>query len=148
MVWPKRPKRPKRPTKTTPIGTLSSAGYWPKVINKLEIDRTAIDPITRLPILFGSSLKGAVRTALLDQINNGDKARPNEKSQGLQQRLFDYQQCFEQDPMRLVQFADAPWVDEAGLPATQIHLAVNRKKAPVMDAKGQLRASAAELLLG
>lgn len=41
-----------------------------QVLNKLEIDRTAYNPITRQPVLFGSSIKGAIRTALLDQIND------------------------------------------------------------------------------
>ena len=124
-----------------------------KVLNRLEIDRTSFNPITRQPVLYGSSLKGAIRTALLDKVNNGQPARERERK-GLhefQGRLFRYydenarpRMTLERDPMRLVQLADATWRGEPGLPASQVHLAVNRKKAPVVDEKGALRKSTAE----
>ena len=41
--------------------------------------------------------------------------------------------------MRLVQFSDAAWHGEPGLPATTVQLAVNRKKVAVMDKNGELR---------
>lgn len=122
-----------------------------KVVNKLEIDRTSFNPITRLPVLFGSSIKGAIRTALLDGLNDGKPVLKNaqtgrpETSLQLQMRLFQYRAGkFELDPMRLVQLADAAWAGESGLPAAQVYLAVNRKKAPVADASGKLRTSQAE----
>ncbi|MDM7457529.1 MAG: RAMP superfamily CRISPR-associated protein, partial [Tepidimonas sp.] len=128
-----------------------------QVLNRLEIDRTAYNPVTRLPVLYGSSLKGAIRTALLDKINGGSRLqmvedrrtgkRRDENNQELQNRLFRYQPGrFERDPMRLVQLADAVWCGEPGLPATRVHLAVNRKKAPVVDEKGVLRKSKADEL--
>jgi len=128
-----------------------------KVVNRLEIDRTSFNPVTRLPVLFGSSLKGAMRTALLDGVNGGagllkveDRRagkRRDENNQELQNRLFQYRAGkFELDPMRLVQLADATWNSEPGLPAAQVHLAVNRKKAPVVDAGGALRKSKADEL--
>jgi CRISPR-associated protein Csm5 len=123
-----------------------------KVINKLELDRTAYNPVSRQPVLFGSSLKGAIRTALLDQVNAG---RPAQEPKGLhefQGRLFRYydydrdnrRMHLERDPMRLVHVADAVWNGERGLYATHIRLAVNRKKAPVKDEQGRLRKSQAE----
>jgi len=126
-----------------------------KVLNKLEIDRTSFNPVTRQPVLFGSSIKGAMRTALLDQANGGAGLRKiedrrthklrDENNQELQNRLLQYRAGkFELDPMRLVQLADAAWSGEPGLPAAQVHLAVNRKKAPVADASGKLRTSQAE----
>ncbi|MFN4166511.1 MAG: RAMP superfamily CRISPR-associated protein [Ferrovibrio sp.] len=126
-----------------------------KVLNRLEIDRTSFNPVTRQPVLYGSSLKGAIRTALLDKINGGASLqkvedrhtgkRRDENNQELQNRLFQYRPGkFERDPMRLVRLADATWRGEPGLPATQVHLAVNRKKAPVVDEKGGLRKSMAE----
>lgn len=122
-----------------------------KVVNKLEIDRTSFNPITRQPVLFGSSIKGAIRTALLDGLNDGKPVLKNtqtgkpETSLQLQMRLFQYRAGkFELDPMRLVQLADAAWAGESGLPAAQVYLAVNRKKAPVADASGKLRTSQAE----
>lgn len=116
-----------------------------KVVNKLEIERVATNPVTKLPVLFGSSIKGAIRTALLDSVN---PVRPTsdrtEKSLKMQQRLFKLTAGkFELDPMRLLQFADAPWVAEDGLPPSHVQLAVNRKKTPVVDENGQLRKSKA-----
>jgi CRISPR-associated protein Csm5 len=126
-----------------------------KVLNRLEIDRTSFNPVTRQPVLFGSSLKGAMRTALLDAVNTGagllkveDRRtgrRRDENNQELQTRLFQYRAGkFELDPMRLVQLSDAAWCGEADLPAAQVHLAVNRKKAEVKDQQGNTRKSQAE----
>lgn len=128
-----------------------------KVFNRLEIDRTGFNPVTRQPVLYGSSLKGAIRTALLDKIDDGASLqkvedrrtgkRRDENNQELQNRLLQYRPGkFELDPMRLVQLSDAAWFGEPGLPATQVHLAVNRKKAPVVDEKGMLRKSKADEL--
>ncbi|MFN3397617.1 MAG: RAMP superfamily CRISPR-associated protein, partial [Sulfurimicrobium sp.] len=122
-----------------------------KVLNRLEIDRTGFNPVTRQPVLYGSSLKGAIRTALLDKVNDGQPARERKGLHEFQGRLFRYydenarpRMALERDPMRLVQLADATWRGEPGLPATQVHLAVNRKKAPVVDEKGMLRKSKAD----
>lgn len=126
-----------------------------QVINRLEIDRTACNPVNRQPVLFGSSIKGAIRTALLDGVNSGAALQSvedrrtgkprNENNLELQQRLFKYQAGkFELDPMRLVQLSDAAWRGEAELPTAQVFLAVNRKKALVTDGTGKLRQSQAE----
>ncbi len=40
-------------------------------LNKLEIARTAFNPISGQPILPGSSIKGAIRTALLNELLSG-----------------------------------------------------------------------------
>ena len=121
-----------------------------RVINRLEIDRTAHVPTTRGPIVFGSSIKGAIRTALLDKTNNGHPARETKGFHEFQGRLFRYHDLerrrffFERDPLRLIQLADA--VREAGPPgsATQVLLAVNRKKVAVTDESGRARKSRAE----
>ncbi len=122
-----------------------------KVLNRLEIDRTGFNPVTRQPVLYGSSLKGAIRTALLDRVNEGQPARERKGLHEFQGRLFRYydenarpRMALERDPMRLVQLADAHWCGEPGLPATQVHLAVNRKKAEVRDKQGNIRKSQAE----
>ena len=111
------------------IGTVAQAET--RAINKLEIERTFSHPDTRAPILPGSSLKGAIRTALLDRENDGRDLEDREKSRELQQRLFAYR-GFETDPMRLVHVEDAMG---SGGPATNdlaadtaIAFAVNRKK--------------------
>ena len=124
-----------------------------RVINQLEIDRTAHVPTTRAPILFGSSIKGAIRTALLDETNGGQRASETKGLHEFQGRLFKYRiKCrsperllfFERDPLRLIRLADALWT--AGPPgsATRVLLAVNRKKAAVTDESGRARKSRAE----
>ena len=120
-----------------------------QVLNSMEIDRTSYNPITRQPVLFGSSLKGAIRTALLEMVNNGKPAREKKGLHEFQGRLFKYlndrsRPVLELDPMRLVQLSDTAWCGEPGLPAAQVHLAVNRKKAPVVDQQGKVRKSQAE----
>lgn len=126
-----------------------------QIINRLEIDRTAFNPITRRPVLYGSSLKGAIRTALLDAVNerrplkeivDRKTNRPRKENNAeFQQRLFGFRAGkFELDPLRLVQISDASWRGEPELPASEVHLAVNRKKAPVVDERGNLRVSQAE----
>ncbi len=125
------------------------------VINKLEIERCAYNPITRHPVLLGSSVKGAVRTALLDWLNNRKTlirvtdrktGKPRkENSQEMQQRLFGFRAGkFELDPMRLIHLSDAHWTANQTLPKTQICMTVNRKKQRVLDDNGKERPSQSE----
>jgi CRISPR-associated protein Csm5 len=108
------------------------------VINKLEIDRTFYNPIDGKPLLPGSSLKGAIRTALLDQLNHKNPPRDrNLRSQQLQEQLFEGK--FDTDPLRLLAVADAGWRGKDHKPACQIQFAVNRKRKPVLDEHGRLR---------
>lgn len=107
-----------------------------EVQNKLEIERTAYNPVNGAPILPGSGLKGAIRTALLDRENDGRPLPPELKGDRsanlkLQQSLFHYASGkFELDPMRLVRLADAAPARPDAL-VTRVHFAVNRKKQPV-----------------
>ncbi len=107
-----------------------------EVQNRLEIERTAFNPVSGAPILPGSGLKGAIRTALLDHENDG-RSLPSDlrgdrgANLKLQQALFHYRASkFESDPMRLVRLADAAAAQPDEL-STQVHFAVNRKKQPV-----------------
>ncbi len=132
--------------------TANREGNGGQVLNKLEIDRTGFDPVSRKPVLFGSSLKGAIRTALLDELNQGKRAPEKKGLHEFQGRLLLYRDTdqgrlhLERDPLRLVQLSDAPWRLDGDLPTTQIHLAVNRKKASVKDARGHLRPAMGENL--
>ncbi len=110
------------------------------VINKLEIERTFYNPVDGKPLLPGSSIKGAIRTALLDGINQG-KPLIDRNNQQLQKRLFEGD--FHLDPMRLVSIGDAGWQGKAEKPACQVQFAVNRKRQPVIK-NGQLVKSQAE----
>jgi len=142
-------------------------------LNKMEIDRTAFVPGKGHPVLFGSSIKGAIRTAFLNACNDEapldqqeqrpfddysrayqqadrDEMRRAEKQMRhsaplMQQRLFQFSPGqFQLDPFRLLSLSDAVWIGESEVPATQARLAVNRKKAPVEDAQGALRKSKAD----
>jgi len=114
-----------------------------QVLNKLEIDRFAYQAATRKPVLYGSSLKGSLRTALLNSVNGKRTAREHKGLHDLQGRLFHYRDLerdrtvLERDPLRLVQLGDAPWQGPADWPAGQIYLAVNRKKERVKDKHGR-----------
>lgn len=135
--------------------TANKEGGGNQVLNKLEIDRAAYNPITRQPVLFGSSVKGAIRTALLSHINNElplqqitdrrtGKSR-KENNLEVQQRLLQFRAGkFELDPMRLVQVGDATWVGHDNLPKAQICMTVNRKKHRVVDDHGHERLSQSE----
>lgn len=135
--------------------TANREGGGSQVLNKLEIDRTAYNPINRQPVLFGSSIKGAIRTALLAKGNGKEPLRQiedhrtgrkrKENNQELQQRLFDFRSGkFELDPLRLLQIGDAAWDQKEALPTAQILLAVNRKKDKVLDQNKQEQPSQAE----
>lgn len=124
-----------------------------KAQNKLEIERTAWNPVTGKPILPGSGLKGAIRTALLNEENDGNSLKKvpdlktgrnrDEKNTELQNRLFDYRAGkFELDPMRLIQLADAPLRSYLELP-TEVMFALNRKKR-LVEKGGTLVQSQAE----
>ncbi len=122
--------------------TAQHEGHGKRVINKLEIERTFYNPVDGRPLLPGSSIKGAIRTALLDGINDGKRLNDrNERNQSLQQRLLDGK--FHTDPFRLVSIGDASWQGSPNKPACQIKFAVNRKRKPVVK-DGQLLKSQAE----
>ena len=121
--------------------TAQQEGQGRRVINKLEIERTFYNPVDGKPLLSGSSIKGAIRTALLDGINNEKSLNRNERNQQLQTRLFEG--SFHTDPMRLVSIGDAGWQGCADKPACQVQFAVNRKRKPVFK-DGNLVKSQAE----
>ena len=118
-------------------------------INKLEIARHSSHPGTSTPVLPGSSLKGAIRTALLNRENRGRRLIGKEDSRKLQQRLLGYENFkLEKDPMRLVHVADAMCVMRGsadGLAAeTAVAFAVNRKKREQIGSDGEKVRSQAE----
>ena len=100
-----------------------------KVLNRLEIERTFYNPLSHQPVIPGSSLKGAIRTALLDGENNGQTLRyTKEKNKDMQQRLFQYKDsALEKDPMRLIHLADTE-TDARNTAGSEIRFAVNRPR--------------------
>ncbi|QCW82912.1 hypothetical protein EQU24_12165 [Methylotuvimicrobium buryatense] len=111
-----------------------------RVINKLEIERTFFNSANGVPMLPGSSIKGAIRTAMLDSINNGQSTR-HKKHKDLQEELLGG--SFQTDPMRLILIGDASWQGNENKPACQVQFAVNRKREPV-EIDGKLLDSSAE----
>ena len=104
-----------------------------KVINQLEIERTFYNPVSQMPVIPGSSLKGAIRTALLDFANNSKAVLPREKNNDLQKRLFDYNN-FEKDPMRLIRLDDTIYTTNDGI-QSEIRFAVNRSRSEPAQGK-------------
>lgn len=106
-----------------------------QVLNKLEIERSSYNPMDRKPLFPGSSIKGAIRTALLDQVNDGEPLsqeirgkKPFQQNQALQESLFEGK--FATDPMRLVSVGDARWANAEAIPGNEIRFAVNRPRKP------------------
>lgn len=108
--------------------------------NKLELERTFYNPHTYSPILPGSSIKGAVRTAILNAINAGKAKLRDEKYKDLQKRLLGG--GFASDPLRLIKLGDAACQEANGI--TEIRYCVSRYRKrkqmkpgqPVNDSSG------------
>lgn len=117
------------------------------VVNKLEIQRTFFNPYSQQPVIPGSSIKGAIRTALLDEVNDGQglsediyRLKPNQRNQALQKELF--KGSFATDPMRLISLSDANYQTPM-LFGSEVRFAVDRKKREVLK-DGKLVQSQAE----
>lgn len=121
------------------------------VMNRLAVERNAYDPVRNRPVLYGSSLKGAMRTAVLDHYNEGRAAHEDKGLHPFQGRILKYRdpeagQKLERDPFRLLQIGDAAWAAADDLPAGEVLFAVNRKRAEVKDQQGNTRPARAENL--
>ncbi len=103
-------------------------------LNKLEIKRQVRNPITQKPYLPGSTIKGAIRTAVLDALNAGQSPRPphsryrdarKEASGYLEKALIGYEKV-DQDPFKHLKVSDASW--HSSRAPQEIMFAVNRPK--------------------
>ena len=126
-------------------GAMQRANGGAPTYNLLQILRTAFNVLDNAPYLPGSSLKGSMRTAFLNTMNNSkplegieraaleEAKRRNKSSHNvnkiMQQRLLGYAGGkFENDPLRHLHIVDAHH-DEATDPApSQILYAVSKKK--------------------
>jgi CRISPR-associated protein Csm5 len=106
------------------------------VFNKQHIARASYQPFNGQGYIPGSSFKGAIRTAMLDKINNGQRVTER-KSIDVEKRLFEGE--FATSPLRLLKIAD--FMPQGEL-ARKIIFATNHKKQSVIDpATGQERQS-------
>lgn len=103
--------------------------------NLFPIARTAYNPLDAAPYLPGSSLKGSMRTAWLNAVNNNqplqatDKADKKNINRNLQQRLLGYTSGkFENDPLRHLLVADAHHSEDGESVPSRILYAVSKKK--------------------
>lgn len=121
------------------------------VNNQLAIARHAFNPYNQTPYVAGSSIKGAIRTALLNALNDGEKMRfdsnrdaPRGENEKLQKQLLGYQAISDNpakdikgDPLRLLKISDATYANAENLHSAEIRFAVNRKNKPSkFEAKG------------
>src|SRR5690554_1860378 len=83
-----------------------------KVINTLEIARTAFNSHNQQPIIPGSSLKGAMRTAILDALNQGQSTRLKDRNAGRELERELLKGGFAEDPLRLLKVGDARFTDD------------------------------------
>jgi CRISPR-associated protein Csm5 len=108
-----------------------------RVFNQLFIERGSYTGQKNLPYIPGSSFKGAIRTAVLDELNA--EQHPNDvqfsfkgeakSTSAMEKRLF--KGDFQTSPLRLLKIADlmpAPGLD----PARRVLYAVNLKKKQVI----------------
>lgn len=103
--------------------------------NVFPIARTAYRPFDNVPYLPGSSLKGSIRTAWLNQCNDGKPLTGDEQRdkrgapRGLQERLLGYAAGkFQDDPFRHIGLADAHPEEHGTPPPTRVLYAISKKK--------------------
>ena len=111
-------------------------GRHKKVANKLEIERTCQNHHNNQYYIPGSSLKGAIRTAIVDKLNrktflNRDEQRNKKTSAVIQKEALHYHQVSD-DPLKLLKLSDTVFKQEKqnDLPQSAIHFCVNRKRKP------------------
>ena len=125
--------------------TSQREGNGRNINNQLNIARHAFNPYNQTPYFAGSSIKGAMRTALLNDINGGkflpirldaNRDAPRGEGDKLQKRLLDYK-AIPEDPLRLLKISDATYQHPDNLNSAEIRFAVNRKnKESKFEAKG------------
>lgn len=103
-----------------------------QVFNKFTIERASYTGAQAWPYLPGSSVKGCLRTALLDARNGGKSVRREERKD-LEKNLLEGD--FATSPLRLLKIADFMPCRE---PQRRVCYAVNHKKQQVSDKNGNL----------
>lgn len=102
-----------------------------QISNQLQIERTAHHPHSGVALLPGSSLKGALRTAWLDHLNNGQALATNERVYELEKRLLGG--AFHTDPFRTVMLSDGV----GNTVVSKVLFSTNQKKRQVFNRAGE-----------
>jgi len=98
-----------------------------KALNEFKISRTAFNPFTNISYIPGSSMKGAIRTAVLNWRNQGKKEpffSGKDANRELQKHLLSFD-SLQTDPFRMLKVSDFMPITE---PRRSIVYGVNRKK--------------------
>ncbi|QLB58177.1 type III-A CRISPR-associated RAMP protein Csm5 [Acinetobacter indicus] len=104
-----------------------------RVVNRLQISRTFIHPHKHVPVIPGSALKGAIRTAIVNDLTQHDIAElkrlasDRQGSKKVQEKVLSYSRVNE-DPMKFFKVSDAEY-QHSYLP-TEIMFSVSRKRKP------------------
>lgn len=104
-----------------------------RVFNRLEISRTFIHPHQYVPVIPGSALKGAIRTAIVNELAQHELAELKrlasapQGSKKVQEKVLRYNRVNE-DPMKFFKVSDAEY-EHSYLP-TEIMFSVSRKRKP------------------
>ncbi len=104
------------------------------VFNKQEIERHVYTGALQQPFIPGTSFKGALRTAWLDDLNAEQRPQENtsRSTTAMEKRLLGGD--FQTSPLRLLKVADLMPTRE---PEREVLFAVNRKKREVLGRDGQ-----------
>ena len=107
-----------------------------QVFNKLEIERHVYTGALQQPFIPGTSFKGALRTAWLDELNAEQRPQENtsKSTTAMEKRLLGGD--FQTSPLRLLKVADLMPTRE---PEREVLFAVNRKKREVMKGGQELQ---------
>ncbi len=110
-----------------------------QIFDRFIIERTVHTGRTSQPYIPGSSFKGAIRTAMLDHLNNERKPSWDDNVQKgtpkLEARLLghgDEPNKFERSPLRLLKIADLMPAQHTE-PARRVMFALNRRKRKPLD---------------
>lgn len=104
-----------------------------RVVNRLQISRTFIHPHKHVPVIPGSALKGAIRTAIVNDLAQHELvelkrlASDRQGSKKVQEKVLSYSRVNE-DPMKFFKVSDAEY-QHSYLP-TEIMFSVSRKRKP------------------
>jgi CRISPR-associated protein Csm5 len=110
-------------------------GTGQRVINQLEIARCVYQPHTGVPYLPGSSIKGAIRTAWLNKLNNGAPLGDARNAAELERHLLGG--AFHKDPFRFLLIGDA----QGDVVETEIVFSTSHPKRVALTKDGRSVAS-------